>query len=666
MVEPEQGGKSVDVDKILEQIMNQIYSRENSVVTERTYSDQPIIRKGGDYAKDWEERRRQREAARQERAEQRSQLRQQRQAASREQGVPQRPDGSSKPHNVHLREASAASYSLFDTASFDDGWPDSRFPRESFNARPRSYQVELPPLLKELRAMQPSERVTTQEAGKVFAKQARLAESYTDSYKPGRSPLYYLPTYAKLTDAELRQYFGWRTAWREGRKVDMPSAFVSLLAFELINGVGCTPGNDGLEKLKALRDAYEQGGYALYWSSDQIDFKRWIRDYAVVHGLDPKGAFSEQDLAFDGAVATLRAAERAKLGELMAQPVRRTNKDKLPPPPPPGSPDDEKVFAALGQISSSDVSRSPFFRQNEEAAAHVCAGVFRRQVEHCEKRRKVGFLDGIFGPPTSVEYRPLWGVPLGEKPDLGTPRLIRVTPAASVSWVSGRWLYRVQWSYRPEARARRDVSKLLRAIDCRMRQLWGFKHLLKEQPVPKYLSRMIEEECQAELAREKASERIAFTVDLSKLGGIRAAAATTREALLVDDEREDAPGQRMDAESLAAPAPAATESLAAPASAATAPLSAPSQAAATPPPASPSTAAAPAGLTSDELSLLRALLGGEAPAPRAPGSPSLDMLVDSINEKLFDLVGDTVIEFDDEDPCLVEDYLDDLRGFLGQ
>ena len=40
------------------------------------------------------------------------------------------------------------------------------------------------------------------------------------------------------------------------------------------------------------------------------------------------------------------------------------------------------------------------------------------------------------------------------------------------------------------------------------------------------------------------------------------------------------------------------------------------------------------------------------------------MLVDSINEKLFDLVGDTVLEFGGAGPTLVEDYEQDLRGYL--
>ena len=39
--------------------------------------------------------------------------------------------------------------------------------------------------------------------------------------------------------------------------------------------------------------------------------------------------------------------------------------------------------------------------------------------------------------------------------------------------------------------------------------------------------------------------------------------------------------------------------------------------------------------------------------------------MDSINEKLFDLVGDTVLEFSDAGaPQLIEDYVEDVRSAL--
>lgn len=68
-------------------------------------------------------------------------------------------------------------------------------------------------------------------------------------------------------------------------------------------------------------------------------------------------------------------------------------------------------------------------------------------------------------------------------------------------------------------------------------------------------------------------------------------------------------------------------------------------------------------LTADERAYLVALLTGET-AP-VPAGTSEDMLIDGINEKLFDAIGDTVIEFGIAGPELIEDYRDDLREVLG-
>lgn len=48
-----------------------------------------------------------------------------------------------------------------------------------------------------------------------------------------------------------------------------------------------------------------------------------------------------------------------------------------------------------------------------------------------------------------------------------------------------------------------------------------------------------------------------------------------------------------------------------------------------------------------------------------PAGVSEDMLVDAINEKLFDVVGDTVIEFGADGAQVIEDYEDEVREVLG-
>ena len=42
----------------------------------------------------------------------------------------------------------------------------------------------------------------------------------------------------------------------------------------------------------------------------------------------------------------------------------------------------------------------------------------------------------------------------------------------------------------------------------------------------------------------------------------------------------------------------------------------------------------------------------------------LSVIIDSVNEKLYDIFGDTVIDFDGETPEIIEDYIDELKGLL--
>jgi hypothetical protein len=39
-------------------------------------------------------------------------------------------------------------------------------------------------------------------------------------------------------------------------------------------------------------------------------------------------------------------------------------------------------------------------------------------------------------------------------------------------------------------------------------------------------------------------------------------------------------------------------------------------------------------------------------------------MADSINEKLYDIFADTVIEFDGDIPAVIEDYEEELKGMI--
>ena len=217
------------------------------------------------------------------------------------------------------------------------------------------------------------------------------------------------------------------------------------------------------------------------------------------------------------------------------------------------------------------------------------------------------------------------------------------------------------------------LGQAMRAADRILREVLGFDRSLKEQgKLPKYLQGLIEEEVAAWLAWSAAHAPVCIEIDLSQLAGIRRAAASTRESLLIDEEREGtgalldaADGDIRDGENdyatyvdRAAPEPLP---MAAAAASPVDPIS---------PPAATAVAEhthQTAGLDPSEVGYLRALLekdqaGAAEIAKEKYGSE--DMLVDAVNEVLFDLVGDTVIEYGPDGPELIEDYREDVEGFL--
>ncbi|MGN0287609.1 MAG: TerB N-terminal domain-containing protein [Atopobiaceae bacterium] len=536
-------------------------------------------------------------------------------------------------------------------------------------------KVKLTPLLRQMRNLENTldENGKPLDQGLLFVQEAKLAADYEDDYKAHAVPnVRFMPTYTSLNNRELRAYFGWRTRWRHGQAGYECDAFSKICAFELLNGVGCKDQTDMLQKLSKLGQECQM----LYgWSTTTSDIHRWMEDYVLLFGLDPKLVTTEEERTFDHAAMVLRNAEKAILYK---EGLLHVSADAVPPPP-----TDEELWDATEVFSTMDPKRSPFFREHHKEAVAVWSGVFRQMCIHCAKRRKISFTDDLLGVEFAITYTPFVGVPRVE----GLPAersFMRLTDACWFTKHKDGWRKHIALDRFNKVT---EIGNLLRALDWLMREAWGYSRKLKPRKVPKYLQRYIQKECDAVLQKEAEAARKAeeakqaeearkrkLSIDFSKLGHIRAAAATTREALLVDEEREDyAPeGAAQAAQSdvlAAAQADGATPSMATASKDAQEPTAA-------------STANAnnvetqagqshpdqhPMGLTDLEYQVACRLLDGRrADDLGGPGTPTLEMLVDSINEKLFDQLGDTAFEFSEDGPAPIEDYIDDVRGILEQ
>lgn len=490
----------------------------------------------------------------------------------------------------------------------------------------------LPDKIREMRALARRPEARPWSEARLFVKQARLMEDFEDDCPYAGTFQAYFPTYEAMDNSQLRGYFTWRAQVRRGviEKTSLSFAYVYL--YELLNGIGTAP---GLPAFRAIESFWQ--GYRAFDSSLDRYVRPWLVDYVVYHGLDPALARPYANAEHNRAIALLARAEKA----LLHQPVQKRR--RRAPYPFGENPDaEERLLAALDELSTYRLGTSRLYRDDPEALRSVSCAVFARLVRYYHTGRSQDLVENLFGTCGERAHL-MFASAVFHDPKRHPDCAYELDETCHFTCRSGIWACE---TYHDGGARSAKLGQILRATDRQLRMALGYPHPLKDRADPKYLVQLIDREASDFIAWRAAHAAHHVEIDLSKLAGIRAGAAITREALLVDEEREEEP--EMAAVGTAKPSSQAHSPAAAPGSHAASPA------------AEADDGSAPCDLIPDELVLLRTLLDGETPS-----GANVDLLVDAINEKLFDLVGDTVIEFDENGrPRLVEDYLDEVRDLL--
>lgn len=508
----------------------------------------------------------------------------------------------------------------------------------------------------------------------LFYRQGLLMADFEDDCPYNGTFKSYFPTYNAMSDRQLRGYFTWRAQVRRKKVEETSTSFAFLYLYELICGIGVDNPLDGFRKIKAFWEsyrAYEPG----------IDrFARvWLQDYAVFHGLDPKLLSDSKTVLFDKALIELRRAAR-DIEPLPAPATPATKRRKSSEPTLPLPPDEareERLMAAINALSTYNLGNSRINHAHHRDLRHVACAVYVRMARYYDTHRKSGIVASLFGEETAMPYT-MFASAVFFAPERHKDCEYRLDPIHIYRCQNGFWeCMRIHGSRQKSSK----LGEMMRACDQRLRLALDPAHPLKEEKVPKYLAKIIDDEIVAWLSWDAAHQPVTIDIDLSQLGHIRNAAAQTREALLIDEEREDdALTEAAEADSGQPEAEPAANMIAEPAAASTqqneadeptisteqfgvvAPLLAPE-----PTPATPMSAGTASALAHAAEDYLRALLeqnAAQAASAVERSGQSEDMLVDNINEALFDLVGDTVIEFGAAGPQIIEDYEADVRGYL--
>lgn len=505
----------------------------------------------------------------------------------------------------------------------------------------------------------------------LFYRQARFMEDFEDDCPyPGTFNSYF-PTYNAMSDRQLRGYFTWRAAVRRGDIQESCLSFAYVYLYELICGIGTSSPMDGFQKLNSFWQAYRT-------FSPEIDryARVWLQDYVVYHALPQSLLASSKTLIFDRALITLAHVEWQLRTDLADPKRQRRKKGVSAMPLPCNAASEDELLAAIDTLSTYRVTGSRLFKAEPEALRHVCCAVYVRLSEYYLKHRMYSLMESWFGGMLTTPYT-MFGSAVFFDPVTHPDVEYEFNEAHSYRCDRGMWTCK---RFPGGLSRNAKLGQAMRAVDRMLREALGFEHPLKEQKsVPKYLMGFISDEIEAWTSWRSAHAPRHIDIDLSRLSSIRDAAAITREALLIEEEREGT-GALLDA------ADGTTASAAVPTlemgnsttdermTKQPAPVTTPEEgsgrafAPTEDPTPEPIAGAGPTnGLSPAAAAYLRALVEGDEGAADAVikrASVSEDILVDTINEALFELVGDTVVEYGPNGPELIDDYREDVEGFL--
>lgn len=362
----------------------------------------------------------------------------------------------------------------------------------------------------------------------------------------------------------------------------------------------------GVESPEACYAELERFGSAYAELFPQLGqyLKQWKNDFVVYYGLDRSLI---TDTEHDEALFILLNFRERSEGE---------------------------VFRAALALSSYQLERSKFYEKYPADMEKAVFRVIAKLSDYFEKNRKKDLCTRLFGVKTTCVY-PMFGNAVFYDSRKYRDYKYDVNEIHRYICKNGIWSREMYYGNRSRSR---ELGDIIKTVESCLRDAFGFRPL-KPAVSAKSVLNVIQKEIALYLEEKKKSEKPVISLDLSKLGDIRRSADITRDRLITDEESEP--------EAEVQPKEKAPEEQ--------------------PAPVRESETGDMQGLSNEEYAFLRALLYGQPYSDilRANATTAL-LLSDGVNEKLFDLFGDTVIEFSGDEPVLIDDYTDELKERIPQ
>lgn len=406
---------------------------------------------------------------------------------------------------------------------------------------------------------------------------------------------------------QLRGYFTWRTRVRKGDFSPIAASLAYIYVYELLNGIGTDSPEDALRKLKGFEIGYIDS--KIGDPHMRTNLYRWMLEYAVLNNVPPTLArqYADPDLMETDA----------------SLPILKNPKEYS----------DEEIFSAICSFAAKRFKQSPVLKKDDKKGKHLFAAVWRYASEKYSQNGKTLFT-ACFGKQKVFPWYPLANsIYWAEYPHSDTDYVLN--PCRSFHCRDGVWTEkRYANLYFDSDRFHAFMHETERVI----RRCLKTGHYLRKNPeeawVTPYVEQVLKEERQAEI--EAARPKI--TIDLSDLEQIRQDAIITRDSLLTEEEIDAAADYGQKSQPTEEPTQTInqneTESI--------------------------------AELDATHSRILLALLRGESVETYMKVNHLMpSVAADTINEALFDEIGDNVLECDGNTITLVEDYREDILQMVG-
>lgn len=411
----------------------------------------------------------------------------------------------------------------------------------------------------------------------------------------------YQPTYRAMSRLQLRSYCTFRANFRKGVHLDVSTAYLHLLANELVMLIGVSDAEDAYQQLCEMCGTYTDNNRYRHF---RYRCNLWLKDFVVVWTLKEhcNEIFADVIENHNGAVALLT----------------------------PNDYDDHSVAMALQRFSRYQFLDSTYGKRNSEEMEKVAALVVRHLDRRLVTQSKMSFYQR-YVDHRQTQCRNLFMGLLFWQGMPGMPKNASVVIDSMLRFIclNGQWMedgYHVVGSNARSA----ELGDITHEVERQVR-LFHNDRKLKQRVIGDDAQQAITAALSDYRQALYEARRPKVEVDLTKLNSIRTDASIVRDALLTDEERSEAEGVPNRA---AIPAAAQSSS--------------------TPPTPTP-TFIFP--LTPVETQFLTMLLNGQSTTTFLKERHLMaSILSESINEKLYDAIGDLVLEDGSHGPEIIEDY----------